>query len=210
MMIGVRTPRLRKVRQTSRPFILGSMTSNRIRSGCSAKALSRPSTPSSATTTWNPSNSQLSRSATIMSRSSSMMRSFGKTFSGESPLRLLVIRSRTGGQENRESATAARPAVEIDSAMMCLHNTLGQTQTKAAAFGLLNQAVVYPVEFVKHSALLRIGNADSFVGYFDSDLILGPVHSHSDFLGLGGVLQRIVDQVRYGLRNRLTVHKREW
>ena len=77
---------------------------------------------------------------------------------------------------------------------MCLHNALGQTQTKAAAFGLMNQAVVYPVEFVKHSALLRTGNADSFVGYFDSDL------------SLGSVLQSIVDQVRYGLGNRLTVH----
>ena len=93
---------------------------------------------------------------------------------------------------------------------MCLHNALGQTQTKAAAFGLMNQAIVYPVEFVKHSALLRIGNADSFVGYFDSDLILGPVHSHSDFLDLSGVLQSIVDQVRYGLGNRLTIHKRGW
>ena len=93
---------------------------------------------------------------------------------------------------------------------MCLHNALGQTQTKAATFGLMNQAVVYPVKFVKHSALLRFGNSNSFVGYFDSDMILGSVHSHSDFLDLRRVLQRIVDQVRYGLRNRLTVHQRWW
>ena len=78
--------------------------------------------------------------------------------------------------------------------MMRLHNALSQIQSKAAAFGLMNQAILYPVEFVKHSAVLRVVYSDSFVGYFDSDL------------SLGSVLQSIVDQVRYGLGNRLTVH----
>ena len=82
MMIGTEE-RARIDRQTSRPEILGNITSRRIRSGSLFSKHSSASDPSRATVTANPSRSSPRTSASMNDSSSSASRTW--TVSGVSP-----------------------------------------------------------------------------------------------------------------------------
>src|SRR5262249_38626114 len=178
---------------TSRPLIRGIITSNTTRSGRSARARSRPATPSCAVMTSYPSYSKLSRSpATIAGSSSTIkIRVFIFVLLSASPvlagtilvwfsfIMLILCCSSVGQtacclgnfclqrQRQSEFAALSRRAFYLHLTSVRVSDVLNQRESKTAALGVVHQRVTGPVELLEYLRLVVARNAYPAINHLE-------------------------------------------
>src|SRR5438067_1267887 len=93
---------------------------------------------------------------------------------------------------DRESASALRTAVQLNSATMRLHNVFCQGKTKPAAFGVVHKTIADAVELLEYAFLLRFRDSNATVRNLDHDFFAAFRDANAQFLSIRGVLHRIV------------------
>src|SRR5947209_458097 len=168
-------------RQPSRP---GIITSSRITSGISARAVSSPLGPSAASSTSIPSASRLTRQSSRIGASSSITRTRVLIVALSLSVRIshTLVRER---QLECEARASAFFRVDPHPATHLAHEALGYEQAEARA---LRAACL--VELREDPLLLGGGNADALVLDRDLDRVVDHARGHGDDAFRGRVLDR--------------------
>src|SRR5260370_21466135 len=197
MMIGIDGRLDLSCLHTSSPLIRGIITSRITRSGESLRARSRPSTPSSAVSTWKPSYSKLSRRPATILGSSSTIKIFVTLMN--SPSRESGNLEMAGGvrrscvhsslscrcsdrQRYCELAAVVRDAFQGDIASMRLRNVAHKRQPESRAFCAVHQRISTAVELLENFVLFGGRDSNPAILDFQFDAAVRAVQAHADIL----------------------------
>src|ERR1700751_372926 len=220
MMMGIDGRLALSCLQTSRPLILGIITSRMTKSGECFSARSRPSTPSSAVDTSKPSYSKLSRRPATMFGSSSTIRilvvpmnstllkfrpNMQNHVAGSQSCGRRARLRQLDGQRNGEFAAALRRTFDKHIPAMGLGDVFHKRETQAGALGVVHQRVAAAVKLFEDFVLFGGGDADAAIANFKLHAPVGAVQADADELLVLGIFQGIVYEIEQGARNRFAV-----
>src|SRR5215469_11798406 len=193
MRTAVSMPFSRSSRQTSRPFLRGSIRSSRMRSYFCASALVRAESPSMAQSTFQPSEASRSEMVTTRPGSSSTKRIdelMGQPF-------------RRCGNAQDEFAAAEWLAFDIDRATVRFDDSLSEAQAESGAVDLRGQGATAAEERVEDAALLVFGDAGPAIG--DPNFDETGICRGGDANRRCSVFDRVLDQVLQDVLHRQAV-----
>src|SRR5262245_9275732 len=185
MTTGVGLARARSSRQTSNPFLRGSVMSRMTRSGAVEMALASPSSPSAAVTTSYPSSSRLSRRPSNICGSSSITR-----------MRFVTVALSCMEREvERERAADARHAVDAHEGVVAPHYVVDDRETQPGPMRSRARIGLNPKEFVEDLPLQTCRNSDPAVVHADDAVLIDLVDFDQDLAVFGRILHRVREQV---------------
>src|SRR4051794_13677147 len=212
---------------TCHPSSCGIITSRRITSGCSARAFSIPLGPSSASSTFMPSASRLTRQRRRIGASSSMTSTFviareprvGPAFSSGSVVagctggglytRLLrnslLHTAGVAGEWELEDEVRALSFGGLDPNLSSHRRDEAAGDEEPEAGAATVRAACATVELAEDPLPLRLRDADSLVGHTELDRVAAAARGDGDGAARRRELDRVVEQVREDLAELVAI-----
>src|SRR6185437_10008531 len=132
--------------------------------------------------------SQVSRSPSCISGSSSTIRTLGNEVSFAGGFLCAVCGHCMAGQQDREPAALPGSAVHQDLPVMGIHDVFHQCESQAGAAHRVHQIVADPVELLKDFLLLGSRNANAMIDHFNRDLPFAALNIDFNASGVSGIL----------------------